>query len=117
MTVADDMRTARAQAVTESRILREQLDRPTPHPPTLTYTVRLTCPQCGGPVQHATTSAAPRSLGVEARAVATCTPCRDTFVITIELAGMKRQQRCLESLDRDTALNPAACRHLEGIAS
>jgi hypothetical protein len=98
----DDLR---AQALTESRILREALP-PADATSALTYKVHVTCPRCGGPVQHLTSSAPARSLCLEQAAVFECVPCGDSIVLSVQLTSQVVAQRRLASLAADTCLNP-----------
>jgi hypothetical protein len=98
----DDLR---AQALTESRILREALP-PADATSALTYKVHVTCPRCAGPVQHLTASAPARSLCLEQAAVFECVPCGDSLVLSIQLTSQAVAQRRLASLAADTCLNP-----------
>lgn len=95
----------RAQALAESRILREAL--PPAHVETsLTYRVRVTCPRCGGPVDHVALSAPARSLCLEQSAVFECPSCVDTIVLSVQLTSQAVAQRRLASLASDTCLHP-----------
>jgi hypothetical protein len=98
----DDLR---AQALTESRILREALP-PSDAQAHLTYKVHVTCPRCAGPVQHLTSSAPARSLCLEQAAVFECVPCGDSIVLSVQLTSQVVAQRRLASLAADTCLNP-----------
>jgi hypothetical protein len=95
----------RAQALTESRILREALP-PADATSALTYKVHVTCPRCAGPVRHVTQSAPARSLCLEQSAVFECVPCGDSIVLSVQLTSQAVAERRLRSLAADTCLNP-----------
>lgn len=95
----------RSQVLAESRILRESLP-PAKVSRALTYRVMVTCPRCGGPVDHVAQSAPPRSLCLEQSAVFECASCADTIVLSVQLTSQAMAQRRLASLAADTCLNP-----------
>ena len=95
----------RAQALAESRILREAL-APVEVTTALAYRLRVTCPRCGGRVDHVTQSAPARSVCLEQSAVFECVPCGDAIVLSVQLTSQAVARRRLVSLAVDTCLNP-----------
>lgn len=60
------------------------------------YTLNLTCPRCGGPLDH---QAGGTTDGWQTRAVVRCAPCGDQLVIEVRISSGKRHA----AAQRDTA--------------
>ena len=56
----------------------------------MSYSFRVTCPECGGPVEHVTSGT---STGRDTRAVIACTTCRRVELVTVTLATISAPTR------------------------
>jgi hypothetical protein len=106
------MNDRRAAARTEALALRAACPpAPPAEQPELTYTITVTCPRCGGTLDHVTGSPYRPPVGLEHRAVAACARCRDRFVITIGISGQRQYGKRLASANE---LAEQHARTLEG---
>lgn len=59
----------------------------------LGYRFAVTCPLCGGPLDHITNSAPHAHVSMDVRAIAQCAPCNHSFTIEVRVSSNRHAER------------------------